>query len=301
MRNVIRRNTSSSNYVNFSSAKEGFLSMTESVITGDGQMGWRNQRRSENDQGDNNDYNDDRERGNNRKDRMSFTYRVKVRKGGNYETRDIEVRLQNGTVYTQSEGWGGNRNRPESDTRLSISYPRNSQTFGTNDRVYIEGSCTEPRVFVQIFNRKNEQVFQSAGPVTRGQYRVRVFTLEPGIYRALVTARQSGRTSQVNFFIRQGFTQGQRPPLAGTAEIKVEQPRDNSAINGLLRVTGYSTYPKLRADVYDGGNNKVRSVDTTVRNGNFSFEFNLSPGTYRVEVVSWDGRTKDVKHVIVRR
>lgn len=254
VRQLIRSKLGSDIRVAFDEHSEGFLSMSEEVVTGKGHV-YR---------GD--DWQFDR----------SFEYRVKVYLDGS-RTRDLVVTFTNGERHTDTGDW---KKSGHTEDAVHVTSPRWYQKLDSG-RVVFEGTAPS-EVTVTVFDRSNNRVASRKAVPVAGRFKLDL-NLPEGNYRALITTRREELSDEVRFSVNGRNDDWGHP----AAYLNVGEPRRNARVmSSRVTFSGNSSDRSVWLQVWDSRNNRVVDRDIPVRDRYWNSQVELEDGSYRFTVRS---------------
>ena len=246
--------------VYFIETNESFLSFSEKKITGSGVAskndGWGG---------------------------TPFDYSIKV-KNGSLETRDAEVRFEDGQVLRSNSSW--TRPRPIPGYRVRITSPRWYENL-RDSRVEIRGDSNGvSRVQIRVYDRNGRQVASvSANPEGNGRWRTTA-RLPEGTLRAVATQDRWDEADEVRFTVNRsngdwGDGWGGSGGSWDSDKVDIDYPQNGSIVNGdTVRYRGRSNERDVDVRIFEG-DRQVHRAQIQVRNGRWEGQTRLDRGRYR--------------------
>jgi len=254
----------------FHNVDQGFLSFTESKVTGRGTAsradGWGG---------------------------MPFKFSIKVHRD-DLRTRDAVVEFADGSKLDSNSSW-----RPPTQGNyhsVRITSPYWYQTMGANTFTMRGESEGRGSINLIVYDRQNRIVHRSSiTPNIAGTWATNL-RLADGTYRAVATRSNWNSGDEVRFNVRRGNgdwndggwsptppSGGWTPPGTG-AGLNVMAPRNGMTVTGSpVRINGTGRSGSVGLQIYRG-NQRVVNASVAIANNRWSFDARLSDGAHRLIV-----------------
>jgi hypothetical protein len=193
-----------------------------------------------------------------------------------------EVRFSAGMGRDVDWGWGGGGG----EGSLAITQPRNGETVD-GARVEIRGKSAARDVRVMVYDSNGRTVSNSTASVRNGMWGLSLRLEKPGRYRVAAQNVNGGDRDEISFNYRTG---------EGSNEdrVVVTSPRNGANVgSSRVDVQGTSTESDVQVQVFGANGRMFHNTSVAVRNGRWSFGFDVPNGRYRIVARSGSGRDTD--------
>lgn len=262
--------------VSFSKSTEGYLSINEARVSGDG-VAYQRDRRGD----------------------ARFRYSVKVHRR-TYETRDAEVVFDDGRRITAGPEWNEPTRPGSGDVR--ILEPRSNETLRSTTVTFRGDAADRRSVRVTVYDRNGRERGRKQVSPDRNLRWSTSMRLDEGTHRVVATVGGRSSEDEVRFHVRRASADWDdgRWTESRVSRITVLQPRSGETLMGaMIRATGTATTRDVVVSIYDGSRRVFVTKERTYA-GRWTIGARLSRGSYRLVAETDDARSREDVRFFVR-